>query len=401
MKDMYTLDQAWAEAHRLIPAGLELDPESVARAGYPIYRSPVDRLDYVCDLTARLEVNLHNGNKSINLYIDYESEVNSMNDTPIATTAPVNAIATTTPTTTTNNNESEVTNMIDTTITAPVVESIPADTIAADQAAAIDAIISAIPAPKADGPIVTEEVATAVNDIIDVLMNETAPAEVAPAAPIVKPTAYADFLRGLRSEGNRSSMTARVCESVLGMAFGGYKLMMEEVANASVFLTSKVTKGVHKDIVDAENALYTRLSKVFALAGLLVDRSDLYFCAFHCLQLKRTKAVVNEDGTTTVGTMFSTGKTLTSACKMIEVLMGMRLDGYVWNEEHEEFRAATEDQRKKFEKQVEKYNEKKNKPAQTSKPQTTKKSETKATQTTKKSAPAKKATTTNKSKKAA
>ena len=312
-------------------------------------------------------------------------------------TAPVNTIDTTTQTTTNNNNESEVTNMIDTTITiTPVTESIPADTIAA-----VDAIISAIPAPKADGPIVTEEVATAVNDIIDVLMNETAPAEVAPAAPIIKPTAYADFLRGLRSEGNRSSMTARVCESVLGMAFGGYKLMMDDVVNASVFLTSKVSKGIHKDIVDAENALYTRLSKVFALAGLLVDRSDLYFCAFHCLQLKRTKAVVNEDGTTTAGTIFSTGKTLTSACKMIEVLMGMRLAGYVWNEGHEEFRAATEDQRKKFEKQVEKYNEKKNKPTQTSKPQATKKPETKATQTTKaKSAPAKKATT-NKSKKAA
>ena len=129
MKNMYTLKQAWDEAHRLIPAGLELDPESVARAGYPIYRSPVDRLDYVCDLTARLEVNLHNGNKSINLYIDYESEVDSMNT--IDTTVQANN------NNNNNNNESEVANMIDATITtAPVTESTPADTITADQTAA-------------------------------------------------------------------------------------------------------------------------------------------------------------------------------------------------------------------------------------------------------------------------
>ena len=270
------------------------------------------------------------------------------------TTTPVDTIDTTTQTTTTNDKESEVTNMNDTiTTTAPVTESTTAD-----------------------------QTAAAVNAIVDTI-----------TAPIVKPTAYADFLRGLRSEGNRSSMTARVCDSVLGMAFGEYKLMMDDIVNASVFLTSKVTKGVHKDIVDAENALYTRLSKVFALAGLLVDRSDLYFCAFHCLQLKRTKAVVNEDGTTTAGTMFSTGKTLTGACKMVEVLIGMRLDGYVWNEEHEEFRAATEDQRKKFEKQVEKYNEKKNKPAPAKKVENKSTTANKGT-TTKKS-------TANKGKKAA
>jgi hypothetical protein len=64
-------EQAWEEADKLIPNDYEKDEESSARAGYPIYRSTVEYYDYICDLSTRLEVNLKEGNKTVNIWINY------------------------------------------------------------------------------------------------------------------------------------------------------------------------------------------------------------------------------------------------------------------------------------------------------------------------------------------
>ena len=197
------------------------------------------------------------------------------------------------------------------------------------------------------------------NNAPEIVTTESAADEIIKAitAPVVENTAYAAFISGLRSEGNRATMTAKVSESVLGMSLSEYKLVMADIADASVFLTAMITEGEHANIVTAENALYSRLSKAFAWSGQLVERSDLYFCAFHCLQLKRTKSVINEDGTTTSGTMTSTGKSLSGACKMVEILIGMRLAGYVWDIAHKEFRTLTQDQRIKMETRIAKFHD--------------------------------------------
>ncbi len=60
--------QAWEIACEFIP-NTEKDIDSSSRAGYPIYRSADNRLDYFCDLGDRLEVNLSSG-KTINIRIE-------------------------------------------------------------------------------------------------------------------------------------------------------------------------------------------------------------------------------------------------------------------------------------------------------------------------------------------
>lgn len=50
----------------------ELDEESSARAGYKIYRDTEEFYNYVCMLNDRIEVNLKEGNQTINLWIEKE-----------------------------------------------------------------------------------------------------------------------------------------------------------------------------------------------------------------------------------------------------------------------------------------------------------------------------------------
>lgn len=65
-----SVEAAWREADRLIPNDYSQDFESSSRAGYPIYRSNIEYYDYICDLGDRLEVNLKEGNRSINIWIE-------------------------------------------------------------------------------------------------------------------------------------------------------------------------------------------------------------------------------------------------------------------------------------------------------------------------------------------
>lgn len=61
--------EAWNMANAIFPADYTEDTDSTVRAGYPIYRSNVEYYDYICDLGDRLEINLKNGNKTINIWI--------------------------------------------------------------------------------------------------------------------------------------------------------------------------------------------------------------------------------------------------------------------------------------------------------------------------------------------
>lgn len=66
--------EAWDIVNNIFPADYTEDVASKERAGYPIYRSNVEYYDYICDLGNRLEINLKNGNKTINVWIIEETE---------------------------------------------------------------------------------------------------------------------------------------------------------------------------------------------------------------------------------------------------------------------------------------------------------------------------------------
>lgn len=61
--------QAWEIVNQFFPSDYSKDADSSERAGYPVYRSSVEFYDYICDLEDRLEVNLKNGNKTVNVWI--------------------------------------------------------------------------------------------------------------------------------------------------------------------------------------------------------------------------------------------------------------------------------------------------------------------------------------------
>lgn len=61
--------EAWIAADKIIPNDYERDDGASVRAGYPIYRSTYEYLDYICDLCTRLEINLHDG-RTVNIWID-------------------------------------------------------------------------------------------------------------------------------------------------------------------------------------------------------------------------------------------------------------------------------------------------------------------------------------------
>lgn len=61
-----TKAKAWEAVDRLFPSDYTLDSEMSRRAGYPIYSGIAG---WICDLNTRLEVNLFEGNKSINVRV--------------------------------------------------------------------------------------------------------------------------------------------------------------------------------------------------------------------------------------------------------------------------------------------------------------------------------------------
>lgn len=64
---------AWKWVHEMFP-GTQwyLDHESSERAGYKTYRDTEEFYNYVCELGDRLEVNLKEGNQTINLWLEKE-----------------------------------------------------------------------------------------------------------------------------------------------------------------------------------------------------------------------------------------------------------------------------------------------------------------------------------------
>lgn len=69
-----TVEEAWVKVNEFFPTDYNRDEASSARAGYPIYRSSVEYYDYICDLNNRLEINLKDGNKTINVWIIPEEQ---------------------------------------------------------------------------------------------------------------------------------------------------------------------------------------------------------------------------------------------------------------------------------------------------------------------------------------
>lgn len=72
----HSIQEAWNMANEIFPTDYEKDEESSQRAGYPIYRSTAEgrHYDYICDLNDRLEVNLADNNRSINIWIESGSD---------------------------------------------------------------------------------------------------------------------------------------------------------------------------------------------------------------------------------------------------------------------------------------------------------------------------------------
>lgn len=68
--------EAWGIVNQIFPTDYEKDEDSSQRAGYSIYRSTADGryYDYICDLGNRLEINLEDGNKAINVWIEAKAE---------------------------------------------------------------------------------------------------------------------------------------------------------------------------------------------------------------------------------------------------------------------------------------------------------------------------------------
>ena len=65
--------KAWNKIRELFPDKIfSLDQKSSDRAGYKIYRNVDEYYDYICDLEDRLEINIKEGNQTINLWINKE-----------------------------------------------------------------------------------------------------------------------------------------------------------------------------------------------------------------------------------------------------------------------------------------------------------------------------------------
>lgn len=86
--EVKNIDDAWAKVNEVFPTDYEKDEESSQRAGYPIYRSTAEGHyeDYICDLNTRLEVNIAEGNQTINVWIEPEEQGADIEVTVIAKT---------------------------------------------------------------------------------------------------------------------------------------------------------------------------------------------------------------------------------------------------------------------------------------------------------------------------
>lgn len=69
-----TASQAWEKAREFFTDEYVKDIESSERAGYTTYRSTKEYYNYICDLGNRLEINLKQGNKTINIWIEPTEE---------------------------------------------------------------------------------------------------------------------------------------------------------------------------------------------------------------------------------------------------------------------------------------------------------------------------------------
>ena len=80
-----SMEEAWEMANQIFPTDYEKDEASSQRAGYPIYRSTADGryYDYICDLNDRLEINLADGNRAINIWIESEPEKEEISEEKI------------------------------------------------------------------------------------------------------------------------------------------------------------------------------------------------------------------------------------------------------------------------------------------------------------------------------
>lgn len=74
--EVKNIEEAWAKVNEVFPTDYEKDEESSQHAGYPIYRSTAEGHyeDYICDLNTRLEVNIAEGNQTINIWIESEEQ---------------------------------------------------------------------------------------------------------------------------------------------------------------------------------------------------------------------------------------------------------------------------------------------------------------------------------------
>lgn len=91
-----TIEEAWNLVNAIFPTDYQKDEESSERAGYPIHRSTAEGHfnDYICDLNNRLEVNLAEGNQSINIWIEAEEQGEDIEVTVIAKSGETRTYAT-------------------------------------------------------------------------------------------------------------------------------------------------------------------------------------------------------------------------------------------------------------------------------------------------------------------
>ncbi len=63
-----SMKEAWAVADKMFPTDYQISETSSQNAGYPVYRSPINFYDTICDLGDRLEVNI--AGKSVNIWVE-------------------------------------------------------------------------------------------------------------------------------------------------------------------------------------------------------------------------------------------------------------------------------------------------------------------------------------------
>lgn len=72
MLKVKNMTEAWDLANLIFPTDYEKDEERSLKAGYPVYGSTAEgrHYDYICDLNDRLEINLADGNRTVNIWVE-------------------------------------------------------------------------------------------------------------------------------------------------------------------------------------------------------------------------------------------------------------------------------------------------------------------------------------------